>query len=93
MGTDVNDKQRDKCYADVYRGPPTQLILHPHNPSSHPKRTLNTPAVFTHPLLVTVVSKPLKKRIYQTLIRPVVTYGGETWTSTDENALRISERY
>jgi hypothetical protein len=34
------------------------------------------------------------KNIYQTLVRPVVTHGGETWTLTltDENALRIYER-
>ena len=33
-------------------------------------------------------------QIYKTLIRPVVTYGSETWTLTksDENFLRIFER-
>jgi len=33
-------------------------------------------------------------QIYKTLIRPVVTYGSETWTLTksDENLLRIFKR-
>jgi hypothetical protein len=41
-----------------------------------------------------LISRNLKKQIYQTLVQPVVTYGGETWTPTltDENALRIFER-
>ena len=33
-------------------------------------------------------------QIYKTVVRPVATYGSETWTLTksDENSLRISER-
>jgi hypothetical protein len=33
-------------------------------------------------------------KVYETLIRPFVTYGSETWTLTksDENFLRIFER-
>jgi len=33
-------------------------------------------------------------QIYKTVIRPVVTYGSETWTFTksDENLLRIFKR-
>ena len=33
-------------------------------------------------------------QIYKTLIKPVITYGSETWTLTksDENLLRIFER-
>jgi hypothetical protein len=34
------------------------------------------------------------RKIYKTLIRPVVLYGSESWTltKTDEEKLRISER-
>jgi hypothetical protein len=41
-----------------------------------------------------VISKNLKSQIYQTLIKPVVTYGSETWTmrKKDENALLVFER-
>ncbi|KAL4126538.1 hypothetical protein QTP88_010759 [Uroleucon formosanum] len=41
-----------------------------------------------------VISKNLKSQIYQTLIKPVVTYGLETWTmrEKDENALLVFER-
>ena len=41
-----------------------------------------------------VISKNLKSQIYQTLIKPVVTYGSETWTmrKNDENALLVFER-
>jgi hypothetical protein len=54
----------------------------------------------TVPYLQTI-QKPLTKndfhmtivlKIHQTLIRPVVTYGGEILTLTDENALGIFER-
>jgi hypothetical protein len=41
-----------------------------------------------------LISRNSKQQIHQTLVGPVVTYGGETWTQTltDENALRIFER-
>ncbi|KAL4084379.1 hypothetical protein QTP88_028202 [Uroleucon formosanum] len=41
-----------------------------------------------------VISKNLKSQIYQTLIKPVVTYGSETWSmrKKDENALLVFER-
>jgi len=41
-----------------------------------------------------VISKNLKSQIYQTLIKPVVTYGSETWImrKKDENALLVFER-
>jgi hypothetical protein len=40
------------------------------------------------------LSRYSKVKIYRTLIRPVVTYGSETWTmsAADENALRVFER-
>jgi len=40
-----------------------------------------------------IISRRLKLQIYKTLIRPVVTYGAETWTltATEENALRRFE--
>jgi hypothetical protein len=41
-----------------------------------------------------IIKRSVKMHIYKTLIRPVVTYGSETWTLTksDENLLRIFER-
>ena len=41
-----------------------------------------------------IISRRSKLQIYKTLIRPVVTYGAETWmlTAAEENALRRFER-
>lgn len=41
-----------------------------------------------------LLSRNLKIKLYKTLIRPVVTYGSETWTMSvaDEKALRTFER-
>jgi hypothetical protein len=41
-----------------------------------------------------LLSRSTKMKWYRTLIRPVVTYAVETWTSniSDENTLRIFER-
>jgi hypothetical protein len=40
------------------------------------------------------MSRNTKIKIYKTLIRPILSYGSETWTLTIEEmiALRISER-
>jgi hypothetical protein len=42
----------------------------------------------------TLLSRHSKVKIYKTLIRPVTTYGTETWTmsAADENALCVFER-
>jgi hypothetical protein len=39
----------------------------------------------------TLLSRHSKVKLYKTLIRPVMTYGEETWTmsAADENALRV----
>jgi len=41
-----------------------------------------------------IISRRSKLQIYKTLIRPVVTYGAETWTlaAAEENVLRRFER-
>jgi hypothetical protein len=41
-----------------------------------------------------LLSRATKIRLYKTLIRPVVTYGGETWTMTkkEEQAVLIFEK-
>jgi len=41
-----------------------------------------------------IIKRSAKMQIYKTLIRPVVTYGSETWTLTKsyENLLKIFER-
>jgi hypothetical protein len=41
-----------------------------------------------------IIKRSVKMQIYKTVIRPVTTYGSETWTLTksDENLLRIFER-
>ena len=46
-----------------------------------------------HMLKSKIIKRSAKMQIYKTLIRPVVTYGSETWTLTksDENLLRIFE--
>jgi len=47
-----------------------------------------------HMLKSKIVKRSAKMKIYKMLIRPVVTYGSETWTFTksDGNLLRIFER-
>ena len=41
-----------------------------------------------------LVSRSSKLQIYRTLVRPVVTYGSESWTLTveEERALAVFER-
>jgi hypothetical protein len=41
-----------------------------------------------------IIKRSAKMHIYKLLIRPVITYGSETWTLTksDDNLLRIFER-
>jgi hypothetical protein len=47
-----------------------------------------------HMLKSKIIKRSVEMQIYKTLIRPVVTYGSETWTLTksDENLLRIFQR-
>jgi hypothetical protein len=47
-----------------------------------------------HMLKSKIIKRSAEMQIYKTLIRPVVTYGSETWTLTksDENLLWIFER-
>jgi len=47
-----------------------------------------------HMLKSKIIKRSAKMEIYKMLIRPVVTYGSETWTLTksDESLLRIFER-
>jgi hypothetical protein len=47
-----------------------------------------------HMLKSKIIKRSAKMQIYKTVIRPVTTYGSETWTLTklDENSLRIFER-
>ena len=47
-----------------------------------------------HMLKSKIIKRGVKMQIYRTLIRPVATYGSETWTLTksDGNSLRIFER-
>jgi hypothetical protein len=47
-----------------------------------------------HMLKSKIIKRSVKMQIYKMPIRPVVTYGSETWTHTksDENLLRIFER-
>ena len=41
-----------------------------------------------------IIKRSVKTQIYKTMVRPVATYGSETWTLTksDENLLKIFER-
>jgi hypothetical protein len=41
-----------------------------------------------------IISRAAKLQVYKTLIRPIVTYGAETWTLmvTEENILRMFQR-
>jgi hypothetical protein len=54
-------------------------------------RIHRTYAANHHMLNSKIINRSVKMQIYNMLIRPVVTYGSETWTLTksDENLLRI----
>jgi hypothetical protein len=41
-----------------------------------------------------LLSRGTKMELYRTLVRPLITYGAETWilNSADENAVQVFER-
>lgn len=51
--------------------------------------------VITKPLRSKILSKNLEIQIYQSLIKPVIAYGLETWMlwKTDKNLLTVFESY
>jgi hypothetical protein len=58
--------------------------------------TMGNKAYYANRLLVnsSLISRNSQLQIYRTLVRPVVTYGSESWTLTmeEETALEVSER-